>query len=231
MLRTKLADELRRSPPVVLPSMLLCNFGHLDREIHALEISGARALHLDVMDGQFVPNITYGMTIVEAARQATKLPLDVHLMIADPARYIDAFADAGADVITIHAEAVEDARPVLEQIRRRGKLAGLALNPPTPLEAIAPVLDACDMVLVMSVMPGFGGQAFDPRALDKLRSLRASHGDRLLLEVDGGVNEKTAAACGQAGAQMLVTGAAIFRNPGHSYAESLAALARLASPN
>jgi ribulose-phosphate 3-epimerase len=168
------------------------------------------------------------MPIVEACRRATDLPLDVHLMIAKPLDYIDAFADAGASMLTIHVEAVDDPRPVLEKIRARDIVAGLALNPPTPLEAIAPALPYCDLVLCMSVMPGFGAQQFDPAALEKLRALKSLHGDRLLLEVDGGVNEGTIAQCVSAGAQMLVTGAAVFRS-GQSYEESIEKLTALAA--
>jgi len=221
-------DDLRQPPPVVLPSLLLCDFGKLADEVRAVEAAGARALHLDVMDGNFVPNITYGMPIVEAVRRATELPLDVHLMVSRPQDYIDEFVDAGADGLTIHAEAVDDPRPVLEHIRRRGAYAGLAINPPTPLEQVADALPLCDMVLCMSVAPGFGNQKFNPVALDKLRTLRQQYGDRLLLEIDGGVNARTIAQCVAAGAQMLVAGAAIFRREGLDYADSLAELNALA---
>jgi ribulose-phosphate 3-epimerase len=228
MPRRQCIDDLRQAPPVVLPSLLLCDFGNLAAEVRALEAAGARALHLDVMDGHFVPNLTYGMTIVEAVRQATDLPLEAHLMISRPADYVDAFIDAGADMVTIHAEAVDDPRPVLEQIRRRGAGAGLAINPPTSVESIAASLPLCDVVLAMSVMPGFGSQPFDPVALDKFRALRQQWGDSLLLEVDGGVNQKTVANCTGAGAQLLVVGSAIFRREGRSYAESIAELTQLA---
>jgi len=228
MPRRDFLEDFRQAPPAVLPSLLLCDFGNLAAEVHALQAAGARALHLDVMDGNFVPNLTYGMTIVEAVRKSTDLPLEAHLMIARPADYVDAFIDAGADVVTIHAEAVDDPRPVLEQIRRRGAAAGLAINPPTPVETIAAALPLCDVVLAMSVMPGFGSQAFDPVALNKLRALRRQWGDSLLLEVDGGVNEKTVAECARAGAQLLVVGSAIFRRGGRPYPESIAELTELA---
>jgi ribulose-phosphate 3-epimerase len=227
MPRRNCIHELKSAPPVVLPSMLLCDFGNLAAEVRAVEQAGARALHLDVMDGMFVPNMTYGMPIVEAVRKSTDLPLDVHLMIANPAKYVDAFIDAGADIVTIHAEAVDDPRPVLEQIRNRGAAAGLAINPPTPLEAIADSLPLCDLVLAMSVMPGFGAQKFDSAALDKLRALKRLLGTRVLLEVDGGVNAATVADCTRAGAQMLVVGAAIFRNSQGDYASSIAKLTAL----
>jgi ribulose-phosphate 3-epimerase len=222
-------DQLRQPPPVVLPSLLLCDFGNLESEVRAVERAGARALHLDVMDGNFVPNITYGMPIVEAVRGMTELPLDVHLMIARPAEFVDAFIDAGADVVTIHAEAVDDPGPILEQIRSRGAAASLAINPPTPWETIAAALPHCDMVLAMSVMPGFGAQEFDASALEKLRALRRAGGAALMLEVDGGVNGETIADCTAAGADMLVVGSAIFRNDEATYHESIAGLTRLAA--
>jgi len=228
MTRLRTIEQLRTPPPVILPSLLLCDFGNLQREVKAVEAAGARALHLDVMDGNFVPNITYGMPIVEAVRQATELPLDCHLMIAKPAEFVDAFIDAGASVVTIHAEAVDDPRPVLERIRERNAVAGLAIKPSTPLETIAAALPSCDVVLCMSVEPGFGAQEFEPSALDKLRALHEQRGGSLLLEVDGGVNAETIASCTRAGAQMLVVGSAIFRG-GRPYAQSLAELNALAA--
>jgi ribulose-phosphate 3-epimerase len=216
--RDELKARLRAAAPAVLPSLLLCDFGNLEREVERLEEAGVRALHLDVMDGHFVPNFTYGMTIVEAVRRASGLPLDVHLMIEQPQRYIRQFCDAGADVLTIHIEAVPDPRPVLEEIRSLGALAGLALNPPTALSAIEASLPLCDLVLVMSVMAGFGGQEFDETALEKLRELRDRKDCDPLLEVDGGINTQTAGACAAAGAELLVAGSAIFRTDDYSRA-------------
>lgn len=228
MPRRRILDELRNPPPVVLPSLLLCDFGNLAVEVKAVEAAGARALHLDVMDGNFVPNITYGMPIVEAVRRVTDLPIDVHMMVSKPAAFVDEIIDAGADIVTIHAEATDDPRPILEQIRSRGACASLAINPPTPIEAIAEALPLCDIVLCMSVMPGFGAQAFESVALEKLQALKALRGNSLLLEIDGGVNAKTIAQCTAAGAQMLVVGSAIFKSQ-KPYAESLAELTRLAA--
>jgi ribulose-phosphate 3-epimerase len=168
------------------------------------------ALHLDVMDGHFVPNISIGVPIVEAVRRVTDLPLDVHLMIQRPERYIEPFRKAGADGMTIHIEAAPDPRPVLDKIRALGALAGISLNPPTPLAAIEQCLPHCDLVLVMSVMPGFGGQEFDASALDKLRMLRDRSDVDALLEVDGGVNAETIGDCAEAGAELLVAGVAVF---------------------
>jgi len=226
--------QLREASPVVLPSLLLCDFGNLEREVRDLEAAGVRGYHLDVMDGHFVPNMSYGLPIVEAMRRLTDLPLDVHLMISDPGKYVRQFAEAGADLLTIHAEAVEDPQPVLEEIRALGVGAGLAINPPTAVEEIEDALPLCNLVLVMSVMPGFGGQAFDDVALAKLRTLRSMLPDKgmpddVLLEVDGGINEETISACGEAGAQLLVAGSAIFGKP--DYAVAMAKLAQLAETN
>jgi len=203
-------ERLRDAAPVVLPSLLLCDFSNLEREVRRLEAAGAEALHLDVMDGCFVPNITYGMPIVAAARRLTDLPLDVHLMIMEPSKYVAAFCEAGADVLTIHIETDGDARPVLEHIRKLGMGAGLASDPATPLSRIEGCLDLCDLVLVMSVPAGFGKQPFDPLALDKLRQVREMAGERIMVEVDGGVNRKTIGSCAQAGAGLFVVGSAIF---------------------
>lgn len=202
--------------PAVLPSLLLCDFGNLEREIARLEAAGVRALHLDVMDGVFVPNLTYGPPIVKAIRRLTDLPLDVHLMIAEPGRHIEQFVDAGADVLTIHAEAVSDPIPVLERIRSLGVGAGLAINPGTPAVEVVGALELCDVMLVMSVMPGAGGQKFQEIALEKLRSLRDLVGEETLLEVDGGVNASTIPQCVAAGADLLVVGSAIFNNSDYS---------------
>ena len=208
--RNRLA-ELRDAAPVILPSLLMCDFGNLEREVRALEDAGVAALHLDVMDGCFVPNLTYGLPIVEALRRLTTLPLDVHLMIVQPERYIEAFVLAGADLLTFHAEAVGDPEPILKRISELGAAAGIALNPATPLEQVDACWELCDLVLVMSVPAGFGGQSFDPVALDRLRYLRKTLRHDALLEVDGGVNETTIGRCAAAGADLLVAGSAIFR--------------------
>ena len=210
--REELKSRLRANAPLVLPSILACDFGHLEREIELVEQAGAKALHLDVMDGRFVPNISFGIPIVEAARRATNLPLDVHLMIERPERFIEPFRAAGADGMTIHVEALADPRPVLEKIRSLGAWAGLALNPSTPLSAIEASLPYCDLVLVMSVMPGFGGQLFDATALDKLRALRARNDLKAFLEVDGGITSETIGPCTEAGAELFAVGTAIFRD-------------------
>jgi ribulose-phosphate 3-epimerase len=209
-------DRLIQASPVVLPSLLMCDFGNLEREIQRLEGAGVQGLHLDVMDGCFVPNLTYGLPIVQALRRLTDLPLDAHLMIVHPERYVDQFIDAGADIVTFHIEAVDDPRPLLARIRQRGAGAGIALNPATPLSQIEGCLDLCDLVLVMSVPAGFGGQSFDEVALDKLRRLRELLPADVMLEVDGGVNDQTIGACAAAGARYFVVGSAIFRHDDYS---------------
>ncbi len=208
MSRAKL-DRIREAAPAVLPSLLRCDFGDLKSEIARLEEAGTRSLHLDVMDGHFVPNLTYGMPIVQGLRQHTELPLDVHLMISDPLKYAPAMVDAGADLLTFHVEAVNDAAEVAGQLRDLGVGVGVALNPGTAIEKIDCCLADVDLVLVMSVDAGFGGQAFNPVALDKLRALRARRAD-LLLEIDGGINANTIGAARAAGCDLFVVGSAIF---------------------
>lgn len=218
MSRLQKLSQLTQETPVVLPSMLLCDFANLEREIDRLHAAGVRGLHLDVMDGVFVPNMTYGLPIVEAFRSLTELPIDVHLMIADPEKYVAQFADAGADMITFHVEAVEDPRPVLERIRDCQIAAGIALNPATSVASVADCLEFCDLVCMMSVNAGFGGQSFQPHALDKLRECRTLCGDHTVLEIDGGVNVSTIAECVDAGAQLLVAGSAIFNHDDYAVA-------------
>lgn len=216
-----------RGGVAVAPSVLACDFGRLSEEIAAIEAAGATVLHLDIMDGHFVPNLSFGVPVVRAIRDCTELPLDVHLMLDNPAEYVEPFRDAGADVLTVHAEVLDDPRPLLDRIRSLGAAAGLSVNPPTPIEQIEPVIDACDLVLVMSVMPGFGGQAFNPVALEKLRWLREHAACNAVLEVDGGVNQETIGPCVEAGAELLVAGTAVFG--ADDYTQRLAELTKLAS--
>ncbi len=178
------------------------------------------------MDGHFVPNLTYGMPIVAALRRLTRLPLDVHLMIDRPERYLREFRDAGADLLTIHVEATAEPATVLRTIREMGLGAGLAVNPGTPLDGVEACLDGCDLALVMSVPAGFGGQPFDRAALDRVRRLRELAGDRLMIEMDGGINDTTIGDCTAAGAQLLVVGSGIFR--ASDYGEALRRLTTLA---
>lgn len=226
MSRRDYLARLRAATPVVYPSILMCDFGHLKDEVDRLEAAGARVLHLDVMDGHFVPNLSYGLTLVEAFAGMTRLPLEAHLMISNPGDYIERYFEAGASSLIIHAEAVDHPRPLLEKIRDLGAVAGLAINPPTPVETIRDCLDVCDQVLIMSVMPGFGGQKFDRVALEKLRAVRKMAGPDLLLEIDGGVNQATLPEGVAAGAQLLVIGSGIFKH--HDYAAALEQLTALA---
>ena len=198
-----------------MPSLLLCDFGNLALEIERLEAAGARALHLDVMDGRFVPQLTYGPVVCEAVRRAASVPIEVHLMIEDPARTVGHYLDLGADCITVHVEAVDDVDSVLAAIRRGGAVAHLSLNPSTPLSRVEPHLGNCDGVLVMSVEPGFGGQAFLPVALEKLSRLseiRRKSGLPFRIGVDGGISASTIAAAAKAGAELLVAGSAVIRS-------------------
>jgi len=213
--------------PVILPSLLLCDFANLQREVEQLQQAGIRGLHLDVMDGQFVPNLTYGMPIVDALRKTTEMPLDVHLMIEQPERYLQAFANAGADLLTVHIEACEDIASTLSEIRSLGMAAGVALNPATDIARIEPALSVADLVLVMSVPAGFGGQPFEPVALEKTRQLTSRDDGNWVLEMDGGINIDTISSCRAAGADWLVIGSAIFGQS--SYRDAIEKLLALAN--
>ena len=207
-------ENIRGQRPVILPSLLLCDFGNLAAEVSRLQDAGINALHLDVMDGHFVPNLSYGMPIVEGLRNLTDMPLDVHLMISNPTSYVQQFVDAGSDLLTVHVEACEDPVSVIKQINESGIASGIALNPATEIDAIDSVLADVDVVLVMSVQAGFGGQSFQPVALEKLRqlaALREANGYSWSLEVDGGINATTVRDCFQAGADWFVAGSAIFK--------------------
>ncbi|MFA5113329.1 MAG: ribulose-phosphate 3-epimerase [Candidatus Margulisiibacteriota bacterium] len=197
----------------IAPSILSADFGQLANEIRKVEAAGADLIHIDVMDGHFVPNITIGPLVVKACRQATKLPLDVHLMIENPDRYIPYFARAGADIITIHVETVKNLDADIELIRQHNVKPGVVVNPGTPADSVFHVLDKVDMVLLMSVNPGFEGQKFMPVVLDKIKVLRSLVVSRKLsvdIEVDGGINLETAKEVVKAGANVLVAGSAIF---------------------
>jgi ribulose-phosphate 3-epimerase len=210
----------------IAPSVLTADLARLADEVRAVEEAGADELHLDVMDGHFVPPITFGAIVVEAVRKRTALPLDVHLMIERPERQIEAFARAGATTLNVHIEACADAAPVLERIRTLGCRAGICLNPPTPLAAIDGVVAGVDRVMVMGVNPGWGGQPLIPETLPKLRELRALLDRRGLapeIEIDGGVKVGNAASCVEAGARVLVAGSAVF-NDQASVAENMRAL-------
>jgi ribulose-phosphate 3-epimerase len=195
----------------IAPSILSADFSRLGAEIEDVERAGCDIIHVDVMDGHFVPNLTIGPPVVKALRKITKLPLDVHLMIEEPVRYLADFRKAGADWITVHVEAAKNPGETLEQIRKSGAKAGISMRPGTPVSAIEPFLDKLDLVLVMTVEPGFGGQSFMPEQLEKVRFLKSRF--RGMISVDGGVNSETAAACLEAGADVLVAGTAVFGQP------------------
>jgi ribulose-phosphate 3-epimerase len=211
---------------LIAPSVLSADFSRLADELAALERAGADWIHLDVMDGHFVPNITFGPPVVKAMRRHSSLPFDVHLMIAPADPYLAAFAEAGADLITVHAEAGPHVHRSLQAIRALGKKAGVVLNPATPESAVEYLLDELDLVLVMSVNPGFGGQAFLPGAIDKIRKLRAMAGARpIRIEVDGGVSAENAGRLVAAGADVLVAGTSVFQGGTEAaYRENIAAI-------
>jgi len=197
----------------IAPSILAADFARLGEIVALLETAGADMVHVDVMDGHFVPNITIGVPVVAALRKVTRLPLDVHLMITDPDRFLEAFVGAGASVVTVHAEVLPHLHRTLTRIRQLGARAGVALNPSTPVAAIGDVTSEIDQLVIMSVNPGFSGQSFIARSLDKIaaaRSLLAANGSRADIEVDGGVDVANAAAIVAAGATVLVAGAAVF---------------------
>jgi ribulose-phosphate 3-epimerase len=200
----------------IAPSILSANFAALGEEIRTVEDAGAHLLHVDVMDGHFVPNITIGPPVVESIKKVTKLPLDVHLMITDPDRYIPAFVEAGAAMLTVHTEAIVHLDRTLNFIRSQNVLAGVSINPATPVSAVEHALGLADMLLVMTVNPGFGGQQFIPYTVDKIRRARQiidERNYRCVIEVDGGIDTPTVPAVVEAGAEVLVAGSAIFHSP------------------
>lgn len=212
----------------IAPSILSADFSRLGDEIRAVEAAGADYIHIDVMDGRFVPNITIGPLIVEAARKVTQLPLDVHLMIVEPERYVEDFAKAGADIIVVHAEACCHLHRVVQQIKGLGKKAGVSLNPATPLHVLDYVLEELDLVLLMTVNPGFGGQSFIESGIHKIQQLRGMldrRGCEAELEIDGGVKPSNVARIAHAGADVLVAGSAVFGS--NDYAATITEMKRL----
>lgn len=203
-------QSLVKDTPLILPSLLAADFANLESEVRRLEAAGAKVLHIDVMDGHFVPNISIGVPVVESLRKITDLKLDVHLMITDPEKFIVPFQKAGADSILFHVEVVPEPGDLLRKIRDLGVAPGLVSNPDTPVEKLLPWADDADIILTMSVQPGFGGQKLNPKVFDKIRTLRQHVRSDTLLSIDGGVNEKTIAECAKAGAQLLVAGTGVF---------------------
>jgi ribulose-phosphate 3-epimerase len=207
---------------LVAPSLLSADFANLERDIKRVEAAGADWLHVDVMDGHFVPNITIGPVVVKSARKAAKLPLDVHLMISDPAKYVEPFIKAGSDIITFHIEAIKDPEAIVKSIKALKKKVGVSIKPKTAASSIKTLLDKVDLVLIMSVEPGFGGQEFIEAAVPKIKELRDVYkGD---ISVDGGINDKNAPAVIEAGANILVAGNYIFGN--RDYSEAIKKLKR-----
>lgn len=210
------ATDPVKNRTLVAPSLLSCDFSRLKLEIEEVEKGGCDWLHIDCMDGHFVPNLTVGPVVVHWIRKSTRLPLDVHLMIDEPVRYVEAFRKAGADSLTVHVEACQDVSKTLESIRAHGAKVGISLRPRTPVEKIFPYLEKLDLVLVMTVEPGFGGQRFMPEMLEKIRALRPRFPGKI--SVDGGIDSTTARAAVSSGADVLVAGTSVFGQKDRSQA-------------
>ena len=225
--RDEMLSHLKAKRPVVAPSMLKCDFGNLRRETELLDSAGSSLLHWDVMDGHFVPNLSYGPMVIDRVRPLTKTPFDAHLMISDPAKYLDEYIKAGCEAITFHLEAVPQPVSLLREIRKRNLVAGLAINPGTPFSAAEPFLKECDLFLVMSVNPGFGGQKFMPEVVPKIAAARALAGNDLIISVDGGIGRSTIRQCADAGCDVFVAGSSVFDEP--CYAAAIAELEQTAT--
>lgn len=211
-------EELRALAPAIAPSMLKCDFADLTAEFKALEAASAPVYHWDVMDGHFVPNLSYGAMVIAPCRKLSDAPFEAHLMVSDPAPYVREYLAAGCEVVTIHIEAVPDPRALLDEIRDAGALAGICFNPGTSVEALRPAVGHADVVLTMSVNPGFGGQAFMPEVLPKVVAARELFGPDVVLSIDGGVALDTISACSEAGVELFVAGSSVFGEADYSLA-------------
>ena len=227
MNRTEILQRMRAARPIIAPSMLKCDFGNLPHEVERLTAAKSKVLHWDVMDGHFVPNLSYGPMVIEKVRPLTDMVFDAHLMISDPDHYLDEYLKAGCDAISFHLEAVPQPTALLRRIREAGRVAGLVLNPKTPLSDVAPFVGEIDLLLLMSVQAGFGGQSFIPASVERLRQARQMISADTILSVDGGIGLKTIAACAQAGTDLFVVGSAIFDQS--DYTVAVEELTRLAS--
>ena len=227
MNRTDILQRLRAARPIVAPSMLKCDFGNLAREVERLTAANAKVLHWDVMDGHFVPNLSYGPMVIERVRPLTEMVFDGHRMISEPEKCLDEYLKAGCEAITVHIEAVPQPTSLLRRIRDAGRVAGLALNPQTPLSAVTPFLAEIDLLLVMSVQAGFGGQSFIPTSIEKLKQARQMISSETILSADGGIGTKTIAGCAAVGTDLFVAGSAIFDQS--DYRVAVEELTRLAT--
>jgi ribulose-phosphate 3-epimerase len=219
-------DFLKQSLPAIGPSMLKCDFGNLHREMELLHRAQTRVLHLDVMDGHFVPNLSYGPMVIERLRERSRTFFDAHLMISNPQQYLDEYVRVGCDGITVHVEAVPEPTQLLREIRSRGLVAGIAVNPDTEFERVAPFLEEADLFLVMSVQPGFGGQKFLPHVVSKIQAARETGPQGLVISVDGGIGKSTISQCAAAGCDLFVAGSSVFDQP--CYSEAMSELRQLA---
>ncbi|QDV16595.1 Ribulose-phosphate 3-epimerase [Gimesia panareensis] len=226
MIDSNIKHKLLSDAPVIAPSMLKCDFGNLHREVELLDATQAPVLHWDVMDGHFVPNLSYGAMLIERVRPLTDAFFDAHLMISNPEQYVDDYIKAGCDSITVHIEALPEPQGLLDHLNQAGVLPGLAVSPQTPLEKIEPYLDSCGLVLVMSVEPGFGGQSFIKTSPEKIRQLKSMISADTILSVDGGIDTSTIGEAAQAGANYFVVGSAIFSQS--DYSTAVSELARIA---
>lgn len=220
MTDTNTKHKLLSTAPVIAPSMLKCDFGNLHREVELLDATDAPALHWDVMDGHFVPNLSYGAMLIERVRPLTDAFFDAHLMISNPEKYVDDYIKAGCDSITVHIEALPEPQGLLDHLNSAGILPGLAISPQTPLKKLEPYLASCGLVLVMSVEPGFGGQSFIKTSPEKIRQLKSMISPETILSVDGGIDKSTIGEAAQAGANYFVVGSAIFSESDYSTAVS-----------